>query len=116
MNDRLDQIFSVERLNQRWQKKADTREQASPAHAPEAETDVMKLYSNVRNDILTWCKLPDRERILTLMLDNIKTQLDAVASPDGQDSPPEEFLPGIIEQIQDVESVVEAYLMIDRQV
>ncbi len=111
MNDRLESLFSPDKLKKRWENKsASGRPSIAPWKARMEKTPIQDELSGVAKEILSAVKGEKRQKVLTMMLDDIKMKMDALDSSKQEDISQETEIFQLIDQIQQMEDLVEAYL------
>ncbi len=111
MNDRLENLFSPDKLKKRWEKKtASGQPSIAQWKALMEKTPIQDELSGISKVILTSVKGEKRQKVLTMMLDDIKKKTETLDLSNRDDNPQETEIFMLIGQIQQMEDLIEAYL------
>ncbi len=111
MNNRLENLFSPDRLNKRWEKKTTSgRPSIAQWKAQMEKTPIQDELSMLSKEILTWVKGEKRQKVLTMMLDEINKKMESLNQSSRDDVPQDAEVFQLIDQIQQMEDLIEAYL------
>lgn len=111
MNDKVENLFSPEKLEKRWQRPsrqgggADDQWQARMATA-----SVLDAFTTLSESIRDSAKGERRQKVISAMLTEIRAGLEEVYGRDAEASGRESEVFAIITGIQKVEDLLEAYL------
>jgi hypothetical protein len=111
MNDRLENLFSPDKLKKRWEKKSTSgRPSIAQWKARMEKTPIQDELSGVSKEILSAVKGEKRQKVLTMLLDDIKKKMERLDSSKQEDISQEAEIFALIDQIQQMEDLIEAYL------
>ncbi|WP_035240870.1 hypothetical protein [Desulfobacter vibrioformis] len=111
MDNRLETLFSPERLEKRWAGPIDQKDQpATQWHVRMETASVPDALSSLSGEILTAVKAGHRQQVLSAMLAKIRVAAQAVFRPDRDPPVQDDEVFALVNEIQQLEDMVEAYL------
>ncbi|MCG8615497.1 MAG: hypothetical protein MI802_04725 [Desulfobacterales bacterium] len=111
MNDRVENLFSPERLEKRWQRPSKSKSsEGADWQTRMAATGAQTAFNTLSKDILKVVKGERRKKVIAAMLEALETGLAGVYQNDGESPVQDEDILAIIMEIQKLEDMLEAFL------
>jgi len=111
MNDRVETLFSPEKLGKRWQRPAEPKPSDS-ADLPGQVTakGLEEAFTTVSKAVVNVVKGERRKKVVAAMLGELQDGMAAVCRGDGKSPVQDEEVLAMIMKIQKLEDMLEAYL------
>ena len=114
MNNRLDNLFSPEKLRKRWEKKPESEAQSEAEWKEKMENrPVRDEFTRISKEILASCRGEKRQQVMAQLLRNIQTDLDRLDAEKATGQETDVF--SVIDRIQQLEDLLAAYLADQRE-
>ena len=108
MNERLETLFSPERLRKKWEEKAPPRTAEIKKVKLKTTKDIELIFKKVHHEILKQYH-GEKKEVLEIMLSEIKKNMDEVTAGDRNDKNHAKQSLALIDQIHQLEDLLDAF-------
>jgi hypothetical protein len=108
MNERLEKLFSPEKLREKWKTKPASKAAKSQTSGLKKISDVKDVFNRVSSLILNKYE-DDKRNVLKILLDNIEKDLDEFVATCRENNQSAEAGFAVLEQIHQLEDLIEAF-------